>query len=290
MRVVEPKQFTTVSKKTRRNRLSLKTGILVLVVNAIGVFAFLNPPHLYRKSDSSQSSQPVLLEQPVKDEALVLSKKFDGESFKRLYRSMAYPNVTFFLEPPEITGDTAADARIRKLAEERGYKLTGIPFQSLTKASDESYDEDYIMQPLAYESWLQLKAAAEAESIPLEIFSAYRSVEEQRELFLSRLTANGGVVRLIAEGKGDLAVQKTLAMTAIPGYSRHHTGYTIDFRCNDYSGVFSASICFEWLKKNNYDVAKKYGWIPSYPEGASKQGPEPEEWEYIWVGRQLLYE
>jgi LAS superfamily LD-carboxypeptidase LdcB len=53
---------------------------------------------------------------------------------------------------------------------------------------------------------------------------------------------------------------------------------------------FKTTSCYAWLSKNNFENAKKYGWVPSYPEEASQQGPEPEAWEYIWVGTQSLYE
>jgi LAS superfamily LD-carboxypeptidase LdcB len=43
------------------------------------------------------------------------------------------------------------------------------------------------------------------------------------------------------------------------------------------------------MSKDNYLQAKKYGWIPSYPEGAQQQGPEPEAWEYVWVGTASLH-
>jgi LAS superfamily LD-carboxypeptidase LdcB len=54
--------------------------------------------------------------------------------------------------------------------------------------------------------------------------------------------------------------------------------------------VFEQSVCFGWLSKGNYKNAKSNGWIPSYPDGAKKQGPDPESWEYVWVGKQNLIE
>lgn len=59
----------------------------------------------------------------------------------------------------------------------------------------------------------------------------------------------------------------------------------MDFGCNSDNLVnFKTTSCFTWISKNNYENAKRFGIIPSYPSGASNQGPNPEEWEYVWVG------
>jgi LAS superfamily LD-carboxypeptidase LdcB len=76
----------------------------------------------------------------------------------------------------------------------------------------------------------------------------------------------------------------------VPGYSRHHTGYTIDLWCEDGSSTFLSSSCYKWISDNNYLKAKQSGWIPSYPAGTDDQGPEPEPWEYVWVGTERLME
>jgi len=93
------------------------------------------------------------------------------------------------------------------------------------------------------------------------------------------------------EESSDSELDGILATTAIPGYSRHHTGYTVDIGCgNEPAIAFELTVCFDWLSANNYKNAKTYGWIPSYPEGAGQQGPEPETWEYVWVGIDALTE
>jgi len=100
----------------------------------------------------------------------------------------------------------------------------------------------------------------------------------------------------ILDGKAQLFIFNELAKHSIPGYSKHHTGYTVDLGCREngilkkYSGPkgFATSKCFVWLKKNNYHNAKRFGFIPSYPKGPKKQGPNPESWEYVWMGRKVL--
>jgi uncharacterized protein with LGFP repeats len=72
---------------------------------------------------------------------------------------------------------------------------------------------------------------------------------------------------------------------APPGFSKHQSGYTIDFRASGVGGgAFGSSRLGQWLAADNYAAAKRHGFIPSYPSGAGAQGPEPEPWEYVWVG------
>jgi LAS superfamily LD-carboxypeptidase LdcB len=103
--------------------------------------------------------------------------------------------------------------------------------------------------------------------------------------------AGGSNPQSIADGHSDAAVVRVLQWTAPPGHSRHHTGYAIDLACAGTNFfIFKTTPCYAWLSKHNYQNAKKFGWVPSYPEGAVNQGPELEAWEYIWVGTTLLYE
>jgi LAS superfamily LD-carboxypeptidase LdcB len=221
-------------------------------------------------------------------------KIFNPNQFRNLYRTVlpAYPNTEAFVEPPPITGNLQADAAIRKVAEKRGFQLTRIPVMALVKTNEPMLkgETDDLLQSPAQAGWLKLKAAAKKDGIPIALLSAYRSPEWQRDLFGKRLAANGASPEQIAIGNHMGEVESTLSMTSIPGYSRHHTGYTVDFWCDDQSGNFGSSSCHDWLSKENYLHAKEFGWIPSYPAGADEQGPEPEPWEYVWVGREVLFQ
>src|SRR5205085_1365006 len=137
-------------------------------------------------------------------------------------------------------------------------------------------ENDDLLQPRAALAWADLKAAAGKDGLALTVISAYRSPEYQRNLFMQRLLAKGVSVAQIAAGQGDAAVSATLEVTALPGYSRHHTGYTVDLWCDDGSGSFLTSRCYKWISADNYKHAKEAGWIPSYPGGVQGQGPEPE--------------
>lgn len=285
MRVLEPRH----TKKPRGTRRGIPKWIIFLLLFAIiccaGLYAYM---HYMTKPTPVQETPNIQANMDQPDPFDITTqplKQIKGDEFKQLYLSVAYPNTQEITTPPPITGDAAADARIRQRAEERGYRLSRIPMGAIIKVEDEPrLENDDLLQPLAATSWTKLREAARKAGYPISLISAYRSPEYQQNLFKERLLAKGVTVAQLASGAGDAAIDETLEMTAVPGYSRHHTGYTVDFWCEDGSTSFLTSTCYQWISADNYKNAMEYGWIPSYPEGATEQGPEPEPWEYVWVG------
>lgn len=292
MRVIEPRghiRRPSDKAKVHRRRQRLVTAVLILVMMGGGLLAWTR--HNKPAQQPAQAPSQISTATSVQDLEKVASAQdikfrfFTGDQFQRLYESLNFPNTQTIAQAPIITGNQAADARIETIATSRGYKLRSIPVLPIIKTNEPRLQEDDLLQPKAYNGWQVLKDMAAKEGVPLQLNSGYRSIESQRVLFTARLKANGGDAAKIAAGQADNAVVQTLLMTAPPGYSRHHTGYTIDLYCNDGSGAaFEKTRCFTWLSANNYDKAKRAGWVPSYPEGAPDQGPEPESWEYVWVG------
>jgi D-alanyl-D-alanine carboxypeptidase len=147
-------------------------------------------------------------------------------------------------------------------------------------------------------AWREMKAAARAEGVELELISAYRSVERQRQIFLRELSLSSRQstgreydIRDIAAGQADPWIEEVLRFSSIPGFSKHHSGYTIDIADTSQGQAFTEfrhTPGFEWISARNYLNAKRFGFIPSYPDGADGQGPDPEPWEYVWVGREPL--
>lgn len=213
------------------------------------------------------------------------AKQFTGQQFMDLYNSLAYPDLQPPGDAPIILGNPAADARIRQLVESRGYSLKQFALPPLVRV------DGLELQAPAAQFWQELKAAALTDGIALKLVAAYRSVADQKSLFAEELIVRGASASSIAAGQSDGAVLGAVNRVTAPGYSRHHTGYTVDIGCaTPPPGPFGSTPCFRWLSANNYAHAKAYGWIPSYPSGASKQGPLPEPWEYVWVGREHLFD
>ena len=220
-------------------------------------------------------------------------KTYSANGFKRLYEEKTLDGVTPFDSAPEVTGDDSADQRIKFLAEKRGYRLRG----SVDEAGLVEVDGKRL-RPQAAAAWRGLKQAAAAEGIELGLVSAYRSAAYQRRIFLNLLRIEGQKrlsrrysAQEIASGVADAAIDVILRESSVPGYSKHHTGYTIDIT-DAASGKpfteFASTRGFQWISACNYLNAKRFGLIPSYPEGADDQGPEPEAWEYVWVGEENL--
>lgn len=293
MRVIEPRVNPKLAARKRRTVLSRKHGRVVVFV--VGFFALLTAVAWWADRTPDFSLIHAVFGDKSKEAAQTdqtpkTIQEFSPDDFRALYTSFAYPNVQEITSPPVITGNALADKRIRDIAEARGYALRSVPVAPISKANEPDLEGDDLLQPLALSAWQDLKASADAAGVPLRLLSGYRSISYQQQLFTQRLVASGAYSVDIANGIADKQVIRVLATTAPPGYSRHHNGYTIDLACypNGSFVEFAKSSCFEWLRKQNYMVAKEHGWIPSYPEGADAQGPEPEAWEYVWVGRDAL--
>lgn len=269
--------------------LYLSIGLVSIVIAAT-IFTLKHRPKTFPAGRTNTVNAPASSTNTAAPQSSGKLKQFTGQQFKDLYRSVIYPNTQQFNDPPPITDNIEADNRIRSMAEARGYHLTSIPIQAIVKINEPRLEGDDLLQPLAAQAWADIKAAAHKDGIPLTLISAYRSPEYQRNLFTQRLYAHGVTAAQVAAAQADVAVQETLSLTAVPGYSRHHTGYTVDMWCEDKSATFLSSSCYRWISAHNYEHAKEYGWIPSYPAGTDEQGPEPEPWEYVWVGRTKLEE
>jgi hypothetical protein len=201
-----------------------------------------------------------------------------------LFRALRpLPGTSAIGTPPPITGDGAADARIRALATARGYRLTSVPNRGLVSVDGMAVQSD--LAP----AWRRLQAAARAAGHSLVIGSAYRSVATQQGIFRRRLAATGYSNAQIASGQADGAINEILRWHSVPGYSRHHTGHALDIAVAGQShSSFGGTAAFRWLSADNYAAAKATGFIPSYPRGGAPQGPDFEPWEIVYVGTDAI--
>lgn len=209
---------------------------------------------------------------------------FAGNEFRLLYENILYQNIDQVDVPPAITENVEVDAYIRQIAESRGYKLRSEATEKLV-----ALDVGILVQSDVAAGWQQLQDAAAKDGFSLIVTSGYRSIDDQRKLFLGMLSQEIYPFEQVLSGERDEDLHEVLKLASLPGYSKHHTGYAIDVKCRGYNFYkFAESPCFEWLAAENYKNAKQYGFIPSYPDDADLQGPDPEAWEYVWVGQDLL--
>ncbi len=210
--------------------------------------------------------------------------EFSPEEFYQIYNNNTYKFVSDVQSEISITGDKSADLYIESLAVNRGYQKRNIANENRLEKIDGE-----LLQPEAREAFERLRLAGRKDGINLILVSGYRSVVEQKNLFNSRFVPYFSPEQIINK-EADSVLDKLLSTSSVPGYSRHHTGYTFDLGCSDRNLLgFKNTKCYEWISANNYLNAKRFGLIPSYPEGVvSKQGPDPEAWEYVWVGVEKL--
>lgn len=173
---------------------------------------------------------------------------------------------------PTITGSSEVDRLIRSLAEDRGYvsrPLASVPLEGV---------DGHLLEPEAATAWTRLRTAAADAGHHLRLVSAFRDHETQRSLFLGRL-----------RGHSAAAIESCLAWTAPPGYSKHHTGLAIDITVSGRrGGSFAGTPAYAWLSDNEYHNAKRFGFLPSYPPDGPPEGPNPEPWEWVYVGRRAI--
>ncbi len=202
--------------------------------------------------------------------------EYSGTDFRALYE-YAIANTLPDLEAPDgrlpVTGDEEHDDRIWETALERGYRLQPVANGTLVSVGGVP------MQHGPAEAWVALREEARDAGMGFTVSSAYRSPSSQRTQFLSKL-----------EGTSDGAIDAALRWYSLPGTSRHHAGYALDFRYQSGTfGEFRRTPDYAWLSADNFAVPKRHGLIPSYPDDVENQGPNPEPWEFVWVGTGLIH-
>jgi LAS superfamily LD-carboxypeptidase LdcB len=195
------------------------------------------------------------------------------------------PSDTVLAPSLPITGNALADDRIRSRAERRGYRLRPVTVVPMAA------EGGVAVHPAVVGDLRALRDEAHRLGMVLDLTSGHRSPERQRQIFERELAEEatrlrGRAVSLdeIASGAADDVVDAALAFHSIPGYSRHHSGYTVDFDAGGALSEFEGSPAEVWLRADDFAVAKRFGFVPSYPRESGPQGPEPEPWEYVHVG------
>lgn len=136
-----------------------------------------------------------------------------------------------------------------------------------------------------YSDLKDMYLGAREDGIYMSFTSAYRSYLDQYytyEYWVS-VEMSKGYSRYEAE-----AIANTYS--AIPGFSEHQLGTTIDINglgCSISDYCSSNVLVWDWLKSNAY----KYGFVMSYQEGKeSETGYIHEPWHYRWIGIELATE
>ena len=137
------------------------------------------------------------------------------------------------------------------------------------------FGHKHIAEKKAYEAFLKLREALlEEDNIHTEIFSVYRSIEHQTEVFNDYL-----------EKRGE---EYTYRYIAKPWHSEHHTGLAFDISivkdgklCFGIENLLAINDLFQIVHKK----APEYGFILRYPDGKEDITKIAyETWHFRYVG------
>jgi len=203
---------------------------------------------------------------------------YSGEEFVGMFDEFE-EMVSSNIRNKYVYNHPTADPHIQDIAEDRGYtKRTFAIEDDLVWLSGKQ------TLPVVKENFLAMREEMLELGMEIRFVSGYRSSTQQRFLFSKKV----GPISLeqVDDGVHDSRINTALEISALPGYSKHHSGYAFDVGCGtaklEYQ--FAETPCYEWMSENNFENAKRYGFIPSYPNNVDKIGPNPEPWEFVYVG------
>ena len=108
------------------------------------------------------------------------------------------------------------DVYIKAKAETRGYKQRGFADESQLVQF-----ENVRTRPEVRDAYLAMRNEMLNEGIRLHFVSGYRSSTAQRDIFTDKMKLSDPSV--ILDGSYDEVLDTVLAVSAIPGYSKHHS-------------------------------------------------------------------
>jgi D-alanyl-D-alanine carboxypeptidase len=129
------------------------------------------------------------------------------------------------------------------------------------------YGREQRLTPEAAAAWNKMKGSTEKDGEIVQLVSAFRSVDYQK----------GIIQRKLAAGQ---SWEQILRVSALPGFSEHHTGRTIDVTTPGSKVLeeeFETTTAFRWLEKRAGD----YGFTMTYPRG-NPFGVAYEPWHWTF--------
>ena len=135
----------------------------------------------------------------------------------------------------------------------------------LVSAGPDIFAREQWMTPLTLIRWQAMQLAASHDKIELQLVSAFRSVEYQCQL----------IRRKVAAGQ---QLSEIFKVSAIPGFSEHHTGRALDLTSPGtppLSEAFDKTDAFDWLCRN----AQLFDFLLSYPRD-NTTGISYEPWHW----------
>ena len=138
--------------------------------------------------------------------------------------------------------------------------------EDLVSIGPDMFGREQRMQRKAASRWNDLRTAADQDGVELAVVSAFRSFDYQKEIIARKLAAG-------------LSLEQILTVSALPGFSEHHTGRALDLGtpgCLPVIEAFDQTPAFAWLRRR----AGEFGFRMSYPRG-NQSGVIYEPWHWF---------
>src|SRR5665213_833426 len=129
--------------------------------------------------------------------------------------------------------------------------------RELVRAELGENGREHLLAPAAAAAWCRMRCAASSDGISIYIVSAFRSIERQTQI----------VRRKLASG---ISIDDVLAVSALPGYSEHHTGRAVDIGTPDAAPLeygFNDTAAFAWLQSRAAGFDFRMSYPADNPEG-----------------------
>lgn len=137
----------------------------------------------------------------------------------------------------------------------------------LKQCENDKFNRKAWLHPAARKAWKKMKKSAQSANIQLQIISAYRSLDYQKQLIENKIY------------KG-IPIEEILKVNTLPGFSEHHTGCAIDIGSDNAAVLeveFDQSPAFKWLVKN----ANTFNFFLTYPK-ENNTGIMYEPWHWCF--------
>lgn len=167
------------------------------------------------------------------------------------------------------------DRKIDRLLAEFGINRQALCYPIQTEAATlvslgpDTLGREQFATPATAQAWQDMRLAARADGVVLEIVSAFRSVDYQCTLIRNKLDRGQDI-------------DDIMKVNAAPGFSEHHTGRALDLTtpgCEMLTEAFELTPAFDWLSEH----AGRFRFVLSYPRDNSL-GIDYEPWHWAYNG------
>jgi D-alanyl-D-alanine carboxypeptidase len=139
--------------------------------------------------------------------------------------------------------------------------------EDLVSIGFDIYGREQWLEQKSALAWQAMLGASAQEGVMLQAVSGFRSFDYQRKI----------IERKLASG---LTVEQIIRVSALPGFSEHHTGRAIDIStpgCPPVTESFEMTIAFDWMVRRGRD----FGFSMTYPRN-NEYGVVFEPWHWLF--------